>query len=148
MSLFRRVFAVVVGMMLFGGASACASPVATDDGQYSALGRVFPDPLAGCQNAGSSPCSPNAQGNVPATQFIQFNEFKSALQYMNQKPDWQRYMEVWALDGKMGDGSGTGLGGDATPGNNLNRLEFKPNPAYQSAGLATSTGDRAHHDMV
>jgi len=128
--------------------TAGATPVATSDGDYSTLGRVFPDPLAGCQNAGSSPCSPNAQGSIPATQFIQFNEFKSALQYMNQKPDWQRYMEVWALDGKMGDGSGTGLGGDATPGNNLGKLEFNPNPAYQSAGLATSTGDRAHHDMV
>lgn len=148
--MFRRfaLAATVCVLAVSFASTAVASPVATSDGEYSGLGRVFPDPLAGCQNAGSSPCSPNAQGNIPATQFIQFNEFKSALQYMNQKPDWQRYMEVWALDGKMGDGSGTGLGGDATPGNNLGKLEFKPNPAYQSAGLATSTGDRAHHDMI
>ena len=35
-------------------------------------------------------------------------------------------MEVWPLDGKVGDGAGTGLGSDAFPGNNLGRLEFTP----------------------
>ncbi|MEA2479271.1 MAG: hypothetical protein QOJ07_1193, partial [Thermoleophilaceae bacterium] len=128
--------------------AAGATPVATDDSSYSALGRVFPDPLAGCQNAGTSPCSPNAEGNVPATQFIGFDEFVGALKYMNQRDDWKRYMEVWALDGKDGPGSGTGLGGDAFPGNNLGKLEFKPDPRFQSAGLPTSTGDREHHDMM
>ena len=28
--------------------SAAATPVATSDATYSGLGRVFPDPLAGC----------------------------------------------------------------------------------------------------
>ena len=46
-------------------------PVATSDASYTVLGRVFPDPLAGCQHVGTKPCSPNAQGNVAAGQFIQ-----------------------------------------------------------------------------
>ncbi len=140
--------ALVIVLSSLIASTAIASPVATSEDEYQALGRVFPDPLAGCQNAGSSPCSPNAQGNVPANQFIQFPEFLSALKYMNQKPDWQRYMEVWALDGKDGDGSGTGLGGDAFPGNNLGKLEFTPNARFQSAGLATTDGGREHNDMM
>src|SRR5215207_8982064 len=93
-NLFRRsaVAAVAIAVMALLAPSAGASPVATDQGQYDALGRVFPDPLAGCS---SSPCSPNAQGNVPATQFIQYDEFLDALRFMNKKPEWQRYMEVW-----------------------------------------------------
>src|SRR6185436_17427141 len=115
--------------------AAVATPVATSDAQYQALGRVFPDPLANCQLIGTKPCSPNAQGNVPAGQFIQYGEFIDALKYMNQRPEWNRRMEVWTLDGKAGDGSGTGLGTDAFPGNNLGKLEFKPKSEYQSAGL-------------
>jgi hypothetical protein len=64
----RAALALVL-VVLLAPAAAHATPVATNDSQYSQLGRVFPDPLAGCT---SSPCSPNAQGNVPATQFIQY----------------------------------------------------------------------------
>src|SRR3954451_10222364 len=102
---------------------ALASPVATDDGSYAALGRVFPDPLAGCSNSGGA-CSPYANGNVPATQFIGVDEFVDAIKYMNQKPAWRRYMEVLALDGKLGDGAGNGRNPDV-PGNNLSP-EFSP----------------------
>ena len=126
---------------------AGASPVATDEGQYQGLGRVFPDPMAGCQKAGQSPCSPNAQGNVPATQFIQYGEFLDALRYMNKKPAWQRYMEVWPLDGKLGDGAGNGRNPDV-PGNNLSGLEFNPSEAYQSAGLPKSDTSRQKHDLI
>ena len=127
--------------------SAGASPVATDDGQYQGLGRVFPDPMAGCQRAGRSPCSPNAQGNVPADQFIQYDEFLKALEYMNQRRDWKRYMEVWPLDGKLGDGSGNGADPDVK-GNDLGRLEFSPSEAYQSAGLPTTDTSRKKHDLI
>jgi hypothetical protein len=133
--------------MLFAGGAA-ASPVATSDAQYTVLGRVFPDPLAGCQLIGASPCSPNAKGNIPAGQFIQYAEFLDALRYMNQRPEWRRYMEVWALDGKLGDGAGSGLGSDATAGNNLGRLEFTPRPEHQSAGLPTTTLDRKKSDLI
>ncbi len=133
-------------MLVTGGAAA--SPVATSDAQYLVLGRVFSDPLAGCQVVNASPCSPNAQGNVPAGQFIQYTEFLDALRYMNQRPEWRRYMEVWALDGKVGDGSGSGLGGDAFPGNNLGRLEYAPKPEHQSAGLPTSTLERKKSDLL
>ena len=128
--------------------SAVASPVATSDAQYLALGRVFPDPLAGCQLLAMPPCSPNAQGNVPAAQFIQYTEFVDALKYMNQRPEWRRFLEVWPLDGKLGDGSGTGLGADAFPGNNLARLEFSPKAEYRSAGIPTTTLDRKQSDLI
>jgi hypothetical protein len=124
----------VLGAMLWP-AAASATPVADSDAEYQALGRVFPDPLAGCQNIGASPCSPNAQGNVPATQFIQFGEFVDALSYMNQQAEWKRYMEVWPL--------ATG----EFPGNDLRRLEFQPRAEYVSAGLPTSTLERQKSNL-
>src|SRR4051794_17395781 len=81
--------------------AASAGPVATSDDQYSVYGRVFPDPMGGCGQIGASPCSPNAQGNVPATQFIGYDEFVNGMRYLNSKPEWQRYLEVLPLDGKI-----------------------------------------------
>src|SRR6187549_4148757 len=127
------VVAAIATAFLLCCAAAGASPIATSDSGYVVLGRVFPDPLAGCQNLGTKPCSPNAQGNVPAGQFIQYQELIDGLSYMNQRPEWKRYLEVWPLDGRLGDGSGTGLGSDAFPGNNLGKLEFSPKKEYQSA---------------
>src|SRR5512145_865810 len=103
----RLVAAAVAAVAVGVCPAAVASPVATSDTQYQLMGRVFPDPLAGCQHLGTEPCSPNAQGNVPAAQFIQYGEFVDALKYMNQRSEWRRYMEVWPLDGKLGDGAGT-----------------------------------------
>jgi len=37
---------------------ATATPVATSDQSYGVLGRVFPDPLAGCTQA---PCPPDGK---------------------------------------------------------------------------------------
>ena len=48
-----------------------------------------------------------------------------AITYMNSKPEWQRYLEVWPLD--------TG----EFEGNNLGRKEFTPNEDFISAGLPT-----------
>jgi hypothetical protein len=146
--LVRLMAAAAAAAVLSFCPAAVASPVATSDTQYQALGRVFPDPLAGCQRLATSPCSPNAQGNVPAGQFIQYGEFLDAVKYMNQRSEWQRHMEVWALDGRLGDGSGTGLGADAFPGNNLGKLEFSPKGEYQSAGLPTTTLDRKKSDLI
>jgi hypothetical protein len=127
---------VAVLASLLAATPAAATPVATSDESYAVLDRVFPDPLAGCQNAQSDePCSPNAQGNFPAEQFIQFGEFQRALEYMNQRSEWARYMEVWPLD----DGQ--------FPGNDLGRLEFDPDPAYRSAGLPTADLSRKKSDL-
>jgi hypothetical protein len=124
-------FGLTAAALLVSATPAAASPVATSDETYSVLGRVFPDPLAGC----SGPvCSPNAQGTFPATQFIQYQEFVDALGYMNQRSEWSRYMEVLPLD----DGQ--------FPGNNL-PLEFDPKPEYQSAGLPTSDLGRKKSDI-
>src|SRR3954454_20077338 len=125
------------------GASASASPVATDESSYSFLGRVFPDPMAGCQNNGQSPCDPNAEGNVPATQFIGIDEFQDGLRFMNSRPAWQRYMEVWALDGHMGDGAS----GEMFPGDNLSP-EFDPKAEYVSAGIPTTDVGRRKSDLM
>src|SRR4051795_8693104 len=122
---------------------ALASPVATDDGSYAALGRVFPDPLAACSNSGGA-CSPYAQGNVPATQFIGIDEFQDAIKYMNSK--WPGTMEIETLDGKLGDGAGNGKDPDI-PGNNLSP-EFTPDPAFVSAGLPTNDLSRKHSDLM
>jgi Zinc carboxypeptidase len=141
-----RVVALACVLAAIPAAAASATPVATSDSQYMQLGRVFPDPLAGCQQTGQSPCSPNAQGNVPATQFIQYTELVDALKYMNSKPEWQRYLEVWPLDGKEGDGSGTDEK-TAFAGNNLGHFEFTPKPEYQSAGLPTTDINRKKSDL-
>ena len=141
-----RVVALALALAAIPAATASASPVATSDSQYQQLGRVFPDPLAGCQQSGQSPCSPNAQGNVPAAQFIQYLEFVDALKYMNQKAEWKRYLEVWPLDGKEGDGSGTSETASFA-GNNLGRFEFTPKPEYQSAGLPTNDLNRRKSDV-
>lgn len=121
--------------LLIATTPASATPVASDDASYAALDRVFPDPLAGCSIGLPEPCSPNAQGNFPASQFIQFGEFEDALRYMNQKSEWQNYMEVWPLD----DGQ--------FPGNTLGSLEFEPDAAFRSAGLPTTTLERKKSDL-
>ena len=146
----------VLGMAIFAS-SASATPVATSDASYSALGRVFPDPLAGCA-AGTPACDPNAQGNVPAVQFIQYPEFIDALTYMNSRPEWAKYMEVQVLDGKIGsNGPGEAVpdsalsagspGSSVFPGNNL-PLEYDPKPEFKSAGLPTTTLSRASNDLI
>src|SRR3954466_6569730 len=103
----RFLLATVCAVLVLAS-TAAASPVATDDGSYSVLGAVFPDPLAGCQNSGGL-CDPKARGNVAATTHIGYQEFIDGILYMNQNKakGWGRYMEIYALDGHLGDGSNT-----------------------------------------
>ncbi len=147
MRLIRASAAIALSLLF--ASPAAASPVATNEQSYSALGRVFPDPLAGCRGgAEGSGCSPHARGNVPAVQFVGVDEFVDALRFMNTNArGWSRYMEVLPLDGKMGDGSGTEPGPSMFPGNNLPDLEFTPNPKFVSAGLATTTGTKKKSDL-
>ena len=141
--------AVCAAVVAVGAAPAGASPVATDEDSYAALGRVFPDPLAACQGG----CDPNSKGNVSATQFIGLQEFHDALEFMNNNEDWKRYMEVLILDGKYGDGSATAdeVEADPTtmfPGNNLPFIEWDPKPEYISAGTPTTDFGREKHDLT
>jgi Zinc carboxypeptidase len=143
------VLALVAALLV--AAPAAGSPVATSDQQYTTLGRVFPDPLAGCKAIGSPICSPGAQGTIPASSFIGVDELVDALKYMN--PRWSRYMEVLVLDGKVGDGSQTKDQVQADPakmfpGDNLASLEFTPKPQYVSAGLPTTTLERKKSDLI
>jgi hypothetical protein len=125
--------------------SAMAGPVATDDSRYGGLGRVFPDPQAECK---SGPCDPGAKGNLGAKTFIGYQEFVDAITYMNKRGDWQRYMEIWPLDGKLGNGAGNAR--TDVPGNNLpeTQLEFDPNAAFVSAGIPRSTLGRLKSDLI
>jgi zinc carboxypeptidase len=130
---------------------SAAAPTANSDSEYQALGRVFPDPLGACGHLGNEPCSPHAQGNLGATSFIQWNEFVEALQYLNSKPEWQRYLEVLPLDGKMGDyAAGEAVNADgkkAFPGNTLSDMGFTPRKAYVSAGVPTTDLGRKRSDL-
>jgi hypothetical protein len=133
-------------------APAAAVPVATSEAEYAVTGRVFTDPLGGCQVIGTSPCDPNAEGNVPALTFIGVNEFRDGLAFLNSKPEWQRYMEVLILDGKDGEGSHTKAEVTAEPsgmfpGNGV-PPEFTPHPENVSAGLPTTTLDRQKSDLT
>lgn len=129
-------------------APALAAPVATSDPQYQAYGAVFPDPLTECQAI----CDPRARGNIGAKSFIGYSEFLNGIRFMNQVEDWQRYMEVWPLDGKL-DGTDGGAGtlrGNDVPGNNLpaSQIEFTPRAEYVSAGLPTTQLERQKADLV
>jgi hypothetical protein len=122
-----------------------AAPTASDDGSYQLLGRVFPDPLAGCGNSGGI-CSPYANGNIPANSFIGIEEFITAIKYMNAREDWAPYMEILALDGKLGDGAGNGKNPDI-PGNQLDP-EYTPRAESVSAGIPTSDLGRHKSDLM
>jgi hypothetical protein len=153
------VFGAVVTLLVLVPAVASAGPVATSDGEYQALGRVFPDPQGACS---SGPCSPRAQGNTAATSFIAYQEFVDALKYMNDPANgenskaWSRYLEVWTLDGDL-DGNETADGkndiapGTAEkknfPGNDLGSWEFKPDGRAHSAGLPMSDLSRLRNDV-
>ncbi len=126
---------VLLAVLAFPGV-AHAGPVATSDPVYEAFGRVFPDPQGGvCATAGVGPCSPHAQGRVPALTFLGFGEFEQGMRYLNSKSVWQRYLEVWPLsNGKFA-------------GNNGRTLEFTPDPSYVSAGTPTTTLGRDKHQL-
>lgn len=99
----RRLAALVVALALVVTTTtvapplrALASPVATDDTTYQLYGRVFPDPH-GCVK-GQPGKSPFAQGNVCATQFIQFPELIAGLRFLESK--FPQLLEVYAVAGQ------------------------------------------------
>ena len=145
------ILALALAATALSASTALATPVATSEPQYTALGRIFPDPLAGCVRGGPAPCSPNAQGNTPATQFIQLAEFIDAIKFMNSRPEWQRYLEVWPLDGREGANDGEepphADPAQAFPGNTLPDYEFTPKTEYKSVGLPTTQRTRAKSDL-
>ena len=147
-----------IATVLLLPAAAQAGPVASNDGAYALLGRVFPHPQGACP---SGPCSPRSQGNLPATTFVGFKEFIDGLTYMNSgaadAKTWSRYLEVWTLDGDL-DGNSKPDGTDDTtpgtdekanfPGNNLGVWEFTPEGRAHSAGLPMPTLGRIRSDVI
>ena len=129
-SLRLRITAVLALVCAFVPAAAAqAGPVATSDAEYSASAASSLTRSGGCQHGGALLARP-PRATCAATQFISSRSSIDALTYMNQKPEWQRYLEVWPLDTGEFDG------------NNLGRKEFTPNAEYKSAGLPTTTLDR------
>ncbi len=76
----RVVAAVVALLVVVVVAPANATPVARTDPEYKALGRVFPDPQGGRDEAPGQ--SPFAKGDVPAVDFIQFQEMHVCMRFL------------------------------------------------------------------
>jgi hypothetical protein len=102
----RRPLSVLVAVALLAAASvaliatpAVATPVAARDETYQAMGRVFPDPH-GCVS-GAPLTSPNANGNVCAAQFVQWDEAIAGLQFLAEK--YPRYVQLINLRSQYGD---------------------------------------------
>jgi hypothetical protein len=49
----RLLMPALLALSLLAAPAAQATPVAENDAQYATFGRVFPDPLGGCQRAGA-----------------------------------------------------------------------------------------------
>ena len=98
-------------------ASAGPTPVASNEAEYLAFGRVFPDPH-GCLNQPPAPTpprvSPFAKGKVCATQFIGYDQAQAGVRFLEQR--FPRYLNVIRLD------------------------QAYDNPNFRSAGLPSSVG--------
>jgi hypothetical protein len=114
----RRIFVglLAIVLMLAFVPPAVSTPVATSDVQYTAYGRVFPDPH-GCNPGGS----PFAKGNVCAADFLQFQELKDGMHQLEAM--FPRFVEFYRLD-KDFTCSGAPAKGDA-----------KGCAAFKSAGI-------------
>ncbi|MEA2499756.1 MAG: hypothetical protein QOH26_2161, partial [Actinomycetota bacterium] len=101
---------------------AASSPVASMEAQYTAYGRVFPDPQ-GC-NAPGPGASPFAKGQVCAADFLQFQELQDGTALLETL--FPRFVEFYQLD-KDFTCSGKPVSGDA-----------KGCAAFKSAGIPVS----------
>jgi hypothetical protein len=127
------VTAVIVALMpLASTPPAFAGPVADNDTLYTMCGRAFPDPQAfwAPQVGEDTPAAPKgvspfAKGNAPcaAKTFISYEEAVRGLQYLENRPDTGKFIEVInlattkdprvrkVLDESRGDGMSEGLAG-------------------------------------
>lgn len=94
----RTIVAVLVisllGSGLVAAPAALATPVASSAEEYTAYNRIYPDPQ-GCQPR-NAPYSPYAKGRVCATDFLQFSEFESSIQFLEET--FPRFVKVYQLD--------------------------------------------------
>lgn len=82
-----------VVLALLAAPVAAASPVAGSETEYTALGRIFPDPH-GCRElvAGSSPF---AKGTVCATDFLQYAELERGMAFLEQS--FPKFVKTFTL---------------------------------------------------
>ena len=86
--------AALIALITGLAAPALSTPVAGSDAEYTALGRIFPDPHA-C-NKGAPGASPYAKGQVCASDFIQFAELEKGLAFLEDT--FPKFVEVYQLD--------------------------------------------------
>jgi hypothetical protein len=119
---------------------AISTPVATSEAEYTAFGRIFPDPH-GCNPAGS----PFAKGRVCATDFIQFEELQGGLDFLEEL--FPKFVENYTLhedfdcEGRPVKSEGAGCKNFKSAG-----LPVTVDPDGQSTG--TFTRDREPLRMV
>ena len=113
-------------------AGRVATPVANNDGEYAAFGRVFPDPLGGCQRRRHAPpARPTRRATSRPQQFIGVDEFvRAASSSSTRSPSGSATSRCgrWTA-ARTPTTAGTAAGTDelaAFPGNNLGRCEFTP----------------------
>jgi uncharacterized repeat protein (TIGR01451 family) len=87
---------LVPAFLVLSAPAGAAVAVATNDVDYTAFGRAFPDP----QGCGASPtgqvASPWAKGNVCAAQFLTFDEVVKGSEFLARKHS--RFLQVIRLD--------------------------------------------------
>ena len=86
--------AVIVSMTISATPKrATATPIATDETTYTALGRAFPDPH-GCRDAAPGN-SPFAKGVACAVDFIQYEEMTQGLKFVEEMfPEFSEYYSL------------------------------------------------------
>ena len=159
--------AMVVALMpLASSPPAFAGPIADSDELYTLCGRTFPDPHAywapelgeDTPHPGTR-MSPFAKGNAPcaAKTFIAYDEAIRGLNYLDQRPDTGKFIEVInlattqdpkireVLDEEMGDGWSEGLsktGGGIDKGELiLVKVTAPEEPGKQATTLAAPAGN-------
>ena len=99
----RRILAALVAAFVLAGLvvaavgvtskKAVATPISTNEATYLINGRIFPDPQ-GCTN-GAPGTSPFAKGNVCAADFIQHDEMRRGLMFLEQTfPSMTRFYQL------------------------------------------------------
>jgi hypothetical protein len=84
---------VAVSLVFSLSRPAVSTPVALSPEEYQVLGRIWPDPHAG--QAGAPGKSPYAKGNVPAVDFMQMDELKLGLRFLDKT--FPQFVRVFRL---------------------------------------------------
>ena len=93
----RGLVAALTGLalLLTLAPAAFASPVAGSDVEYTALGRIFPDPHGCFEGGAGTGTSPFAKGLVCANDFLQYAELEKGMAFLEQT--FPKFVETFTL---------------------------------------------------